>query len=115
MRNSRLIGWCCATREPAHGLTNRAVLALRPKPDGTHMQVAAVGMAALALAGQPSVEVLHPFRHPRSLLADFVIAEKLLKAAVRAVWHPAWFVPSPRLVMHLLGAHEGGLTAVEVR
>ena len=79
------------------------------------MQVAAVGSEALALAGQPGVELLHPFRLPRSLLADFVIAEKLLKAAVRAVWHPAWFVHSPRLVMHLLGAHEGGLTAVEVR
>ncbi len=83
MRNSRLIGWCCATREPA-------VLALRPKPDGTHMQVAAVGSEALALAGQPGVELLHPFRLPRSLLAEFVIAEQLLKAAVRAVWHPAW-------------------------
>lgn len=92
-----------------------AVLALKSKPDGKHMQVAAVGAAALALAGQSGVELVHPFRHPRSLLVDFVIAEQLLKAAVRAVWHPAWFAPTPRLVMHPLGAHEGGLTAVEVR
>ncbi len=92
-----------------------AVLALRAKADGAHRQVVAVGAAALALSGQPGVTLAQPFVHPRVLLVDFVLAEKLLKAAMRAVWRPGWFALAPRLVLHPLGEAQGGLTAIELR
>ena len=91
------------------------VLALRAKADGVHKQVAAVGAAALVLGGQAGVELAYPFAHPRSLLADFVLAEQLLKAALRTVWRPGWFARVPRLVLHPLGEPEGGLTSIEIR
>lgn len=92
-----------------------AVLALRAKAGGVRKQVAAVGEAALALGGQPGITLAHPFVHPRTLLADFVLAQELLKAALRTVWRPGWFALAPRLVLHPLGEAQGGLTPIELR
>lgn len=43
-----------------------------------------------------------PFSHPRALLADFTVAEKLLKQAVRGVASSGVLRFAPQLVIHPL-------------
>jgi rod shape-determining protein MreB len=76
--------------------------------------VLAVGANASMAAGD-SVEVMNPFDHPRSIVSDFTVAEQLLKAFFRRLGGNSWFAPSPKVVMHPLGAPEGGFTQIEIR
>ena len=73
-----------------------------------------VGDAAKACSG-PDVEIVNPFSHPRTLLADFTVAEKLLQSIFRKLHQSRIFQPSPRVVMHPLEKTDGGLTVVERR
>jgi rod shape-determining protein MreB and related proteins len=78
-------------------------------------RIVGIGVEARLQASQPSVEVVNPFAHPRSLVSDFTVAEQLLKAAVRRVKGSGLLSLAPSVVMHPLGEHEGGLTQVEIR
>jgi len=73
----------------------------------------AVGHAAMQLQGQSQVEVLNGFDHPRSLLADFAVAEKTLQLLVRQLAGKTLL--KPVLVLHPLEHLEGGLTQMERR
>jgi rod shape-determining protein MreB len=73
----------------------------------------AVGHAAAKLQGQPQVEILNGFDHPRSLLADFAIAEKTLQLLVRQIAGKTFL--KPEVVLHPLEHLEGGLTQMERR
>lgn len=73
----------------------------------------AVGHGAMKLQGQPHMEILNGFDHPRSLLADFSIAEKTLQMLVRQLVGKSFF--KPELVLHPLEHLEGGLTQMERR
>ncbi|MET1076813.1 MAG: hypothetical protein ABWY06_02205 [Pseudomonas sp.] len=75
----------------------------------------AIGSAALALAGQPGVTLSNGFEHPRTLLADFSVAEATLKLLVKALVPPSLLRPAPTVIVHLLSRLEGGLTQIEVR
>lgn len=75
----------------------------------------AVGAAALQLQGQPQVEILNGFAHPRSLLADFAVAEKTLQLFVRQLAPKSLFKAAPVLVLHPQEHLQGGLTQVEQR
>jgi len=77
--------------------------------------ILAVGSSARDAAGAPDTQVLNPFAHPRSLVSDFTVAEQVLKAFVRRIRGNSLFRPSPVIVIHPLGEHEGGLTQVELR
>jgi len=81
---------------------------------GNEPKIVGVGLQAATAVG-PSVMVVNPFAHPRSLVSDFTIAEKLLKAFIRRLRPGAWVRMAPRIVMHPLGSPEGGFTQVEVR
>ncbi|MCL2635243.1 MAG: rod shape-determining protein [Betaproteobacteria bacterium] len=90
-------------------------IAIRRVP-GKPAVVVAVGAAARGAAGGPSVEVLNPFAHPRSLFSDFIVAEMVLKAFVeRARGKSISSLLRPVIVMHPLGEPEGGLTQVELQ
>lgn len=84
----------------------------------------AVGSAAqLAIAqthstGLPpgvTMELANPFKHPRSIIADFTLAEHLLKHQLRVLCGKSLFQISPWIVIHPIGIPEGGYTPVEIR
>ncbi|MBK6744415.1 MAG: rod shape-determining protein [Hydrogenophilales bacterium] len=75
----------------------------------------AVGREALALAGDADVIVGNGYSHPRTLIADFNLAERALKAMIPHVAPRSWFSPAPVIVMHPLARLTGGLTQVEIR
>ena len=80
-------------------------------------RIVAVGdQAVLAAAGaQQPVDLVRPFAHPRTLMADYTAGEQLLKAAIQTVLRGRWLALSPRVLMHPAGEAVGGLTQVEIR
>ena len=82
---------------------------------GTKKTILAVGAQARAVASAQAAELVNPFNHPRTLVADFTVAEQLLKEFVRRMQSNSWFALAPRMVMHPLGSPAGGFTQVERR
>lgn len=78
-------------------------------------KVKAVGREALALASDSDVAVGNGYRHPRTFIADFNLAELALKAMIPRVAPRSWFSPAPVIVMHPRVQLTGGLTQVEIR
>lgn len=76
--------------------------------------VKAVGSAAILETGG-NIDIVNPFSHPRSLLADFAIAEKLLRYLFKKLSDSRLFRPAPAVVIHPMEKLEGGLTDVEIR
>lgn len=88
-----------------------AVAATPPRP---YRDLVAVGKEAVdAIALDPKLELLEPFKHPRSIISDFDAGEELLKYALR-ILHKGLFY-TPVFVLHPLEKLEGGLTEIEVR
>jgi rod shape-determining protein MreB len=79
------------------------------------VKILGVGLEAYSHAKKPSVEVVNPFAHPRSLVSDFTVGEQLLKAAIARVNGSSMLSISPRVIMHPLGDPAGGFTQVEIR
>lgn len=75
--------------------------------------IKAIGIAAKRLQSN-NTSVHNPFKHPRSLVADFFLAEKILQYGVKQV-HQSRIRPAPRIIMHQLEKTEGGLTSIEDR
>lgn len=90
------------------------VLALRHDAKGQRVPLA-VGNQALALDGQTGVELVNGFRHPRTLLADFAVAEKTLQLLLRKIQPRALLQRAPTVIFHPLEQLEGGLTLSETR
>jgi len=80
--------------------------------DVTGVRVTALGREATARAGD---QIHWPFNHPRTLVDNFQLAEKLLQGAFREVSGKSFLRSSPAVVMHSLETWEGGLTAIEWR
>ena len=79
-------------------------------------RIVAVGaQARLAAAQDAGVRLCRPLEHPRTQIADFVLAEQLLKQMLRQVLKRRWWSPSPVLAMHALDHPEGGLSQIEER
>lgn len=86
------------------------------RPPGGKATIVAVGAEARMAAAQAGAQLHNPFAHPRSLVSDFTLASELLKAFVHRVGGGGLrFMPSPAIVLHPLGEHEGGLTQIELR
>lgn len=100
-------------RDPKSGQAFSEIpeLAIAHSPKAT---VVAIGAQA-RLAATPSVEIINPFNHPRTLVGDFTAGEQLLKAAIRKVQGNALLALAPRIVLHLMGDPAGGFTQVEAR
>lgn len=88
------------------------LVAIETGPDGKKV-VAAVGAAATQLSARGSIKVINPFSHPRTLLSDFMVAERLLMSAFQEVCGKSLLRPSPSVVMHPIEKLDGGLTAIE--
>lgn len=87
-------------------------IAISRKPKSS---VLGCGVEARLHASAPSVEIINPFAHPRSIVSDFLAGEQLLKDFLRRLQGSSIFAVSPKVVMHPLGDPEGGLTQIEVR
>lgn len=88
------------------------LLAITRKPKEA---VLAYGNKAAELASTQVVDLLNPFKHPRTLLSDFTVASVLLKHFVSQVNRSGLFKPAPTIVLHPLIDPEGGFTQIEIR
>jgi rod shape-determining protein MreB len=58
---------------------------------------------------------LNPFSHPRALLNDFFIGERLLQEIVKKLVGKKFISPAPAIIIHPMEKTEGGLTMIEIR
>ena len=79
--------------------------------DAAGKVISAVGSVA---AQQPGPQVHWPFDHPRIVIADFQLAEKLLQAALRELFG-SFTLASPIVVVQSLDEWEAGLSQIERR
>jgi rod shape-determining protein MreB and related proteins len=99
------------------GFDEAAAIAIR-HAESAQAKIEAIGDAAERMQGQPSVSVLYPFAHPRMVVGDFTVAERLLDQVLRAFLkqqHWSFMRPMVRVILHPLREFEGGLTQVEYR
>jgi rod shape-determining protein MreB len=82
---------------------------------GDKVQIVGAGSEASSYRANPSVKVLNPFAHPRSLVSDFTVAEHLLKIFLRRMQRSSFFAISPKVIFHPMGEPVGGFTQVEFR
>lgn len=83
--------------------------------NGAKAKVVGVGTAARAATLDPSVKLVRPFAHPRSLVSDFTVADLLLKEFMRRMPGQSFLKVAPMVVIHPQGEPEGGFTQVEIR
>lgn len=77
--------------------------------------VAAVGNAVKNLVNAHEYVILNPFSHPRLLVSEFQVAEKVLAYGVKKVHKNRRFPPSPRVIFQPMEKLEGGVTTIEKR
>ena len=77
--------------------------------------IAAVGSSVELLKNDPSVKVINPFSHPRTLISNFVVAQKLLQHIIYALSKQKTTLITPLIVIHPMEKLEGGLTQIEYR
>lgn len=73
-------------------------------------RVVAVGDMPGAVA-----RVIQPFDHPRVIMADFMVASKLLQYGMLQLSQMKWITPAPILVIQPDRELEGGLSELETR
>jgi len=78
-------------------------------------KIVGVGAEVRSLKSSPSVEIINPFAHPRTLVSDFTVGEQVLKAFLRRLQGDSIFAISPKVVLHPLGNPDGGFTQIEIR
>ena len=77
--------------------------------------IEAIGNSVPYLSHQNDYNIVNPFSHPRLLVHDFVVAEKILQHAFRELHKDRFFAPSPRVIIHPMEKTEGGITGIENR
>ncbi len=77
--------------------------------------VEAIGNSVGAIGFDQVVEVINPFSHPRLLVNNFQLAEKVLMHAFRVLHENKVFVPAPRVIIQPMEKLEGGITEIEER
>jgi rod shape-determining protein MreB len=77
--------------------------------------VIAIGNSVKTLPDNEYDQLVNPFDHPRLLVHDFIVAEKILQHAFRELHKNRLFVPSPRVIFHPMEKLEGGVTGIEER
>ena len=58
---------------------------------------------------------INPFSHPRVLLNDFFIGERLLQEIIKKVIGRKFITAAPAVIIHPMEKTEGGLTMIEIR
>lgn len=99
--------------ESGKELADTPVLAIERQ--GNKSSIVAVGSEAAMQKGRAGVTVSNGFLHPRTPIANYIIAEQTLKAFMRKLLPVSLFAPSPTVILHPLGHFDGGLTQIEIR
>jgi len=68
-----------------------------------------------AFGNNAYIKPLNPFSHPRALLKDFFVAERLLQIIVKKLIGKKFITPAPEIIIHPMEKTEGGLTMIEIR
>lgn len=76
-------------------------------------QVLAYGTKAIISDNQS--ELINPFSHPRTLIADSMYAEQLLALIIKQLAANRWIKFSPIAIIQPMEKLDGGLTAVEIK
>ncbi|MEH6652458.1 MAG: rod shape-determining protein MreB [Motiliproteus sp.] len=75
-----------------------------------------VGICSAAeFKSDSNIELVNPFHHPRVLLSDFLVAEKILQHAFRQLLGNKLFSLAPIVVVQPMEKTEGGLSIIEDR
>lgn len=82
---------------------------------GSPAKLLAVGDAAAQANDAGDVKLFNPFKHPRSLISDFTVANQIIKRLVRKLVGRRLFLPGPFIVLHPDVTMDGGITQIEVR
>ena len=90
------------------------LVAIETHPRGVK-KIVGIGAAAGQLPLRSNIELINPFSHPRTLLSDFLVAEKLVMHAVREACGKGLVPAAPAIIMHPMEKLEGDLTQVERR
>ena len=90
------------------------LMALKHNEKGQTL-VVAVGSSVKSLLTTERDNIVNPFEHPRLLVHDFQVAEKLLQHAFRVLHKSRWFAPSPRVIFQPMEKLDGGVTQIEER
>lgn len=88
------------------------LLAIEINKDGLKV-VSAVGDDAKLINERDSIELISPFSHPRCLLNDFHVAERILQHIFGQILGKRFIAPTPKVVVHPMEKNEGGLTVIE--
>ena len=87
------------------------LMAIEIQPKG-HRVVFKIGASCKSLDAK-KYQIINPFSHPRSLMVDFEVAEKLLQHAIRELHKSNFLTPSPRVIIQPMEKIDGGLTFIE--
>jgi rod shape-determining protein MreB len=74
-----------------------------------------IGDSVKALINKHEYKIINPFSHPRLLVNDFEVAEKILQHAFRELHKDKFIAPSPRVIFQPMEKLEGGITGIENR
>lgn len=89
------------------------LVAIRTENDGKKV-IEAVGNKA-KLSAIEGLNVVNPFSHPRVLISDFTVGEKLLAHFFQIFNKEKFIAPSPTVVIHPMERTDGGLSGIERR
>lgn len=82
---------------------------------GPIRRVVRVGDDALtASAGRP-LELVNPFKHPRTLIAELTLGQQVLRGFLQKLYPGVLMPRRPVLVLHPRVDPEGGFTELEIR
>jgi rod shape-determining protein MreB and related proteins len=77
--------------------------------------ISAIGNNTIYAESEINIKVVNPFSHPRTLLSDFEIGERLLRYIFQKLSRNTIFKAAPAVVIHPMEKTEGGLTMIEKR
>ncbi len=77
--------------------------------------VTVIGSSAELLNNDSGIKVINHFSHPRTLISNFVAAQKLLQYIIHSLSKQKFLLFSPLIVIHPMEKLEGGLTQIEFR
>ena len=97
------------------GAQHSDVPALAIEQKNGKSSVIGVGHDAAAKTRLANVTLANGFKHPRTLIANFTVAEQTLRHFLKLVLPRSFFSVSPIVIIHPQSMLEGGLTQIEIR
>lgn len=89
-------------------------IAIKKNSQGKEL-ISAVGNSAELLKNEFDTKIINPFSHPRTLISDFMAAEKILQHIIYTLSKRKFFTVSPLTIIHPMEKLDGGLTQIELR